>query len=152
MSSKFLIFIFLLLATEAVSAKIFKWVDKNGETHYSEKAPAEQKVLEVPTAPSPALDNGGNINQANQIKRELESEMKAGKSNREAQEKAQATQQAETRKFRCTEAKIRLNILQQQVRIYKRDSNDEKIYMDDDTRDAEIKKMTAIAASNCASQ
>lgn len=139
----------LALATGTASAKVYKWVDQTGETHYSEKAPAEQKVSELPVTPAPVVDNSGNSNQASQIKRELEAEIKAGKANREAQEKAQAAQQAEARKSMCAEARSRLEMYQQQIPIFTRDANNEKVYLDDNTRAARIKTLTEGIAQNC---
>lgn len=139
----------LALATGTASAKVYKWVDQNGETHYSEKAPPEQKASELPVTPAPVLDNSGNSNQASQIKRELESEIKAGKANREAQEKAHAAQQAEARKSRCAEARNRLEMYQQQIPIFTRDAHNERVYLDDDTRAARIKTLTEGIAQNC---
>ncbi len=150
MFNQLLLFMVLALASGVANAKVYKWVDQNGETHYSEKAPAEQKVSEVPISPAPALDNAGNNDQPNKIKRELESEIKASKANREAQENARAAQQAEIRKSKCMEARNRLEMYQQQVPIFTRDANNERVYLDDDTRAARIKMLTEGIAQNCA--
>jgi Domain of unknown function (DUF4124) len=147
-----LLIIVLLFATETASAKVYKWVDKNGETHYSEKAPAEHKASELTGTPAPALDTSGNPNQSSQIKRELESEIKAQKTNREAEANAQAAQQAEMRRNKCADAKMRLNMYKQQVPIYSMDANNERVYLDDETRAARIRILTDGIAQNCNAQ
>ncbi len=141
-----LVFTFLLLAADTVGAKVFKWVDKNGETQYSEKVPPEQQGLEIKASPSTSIDNGVNNNQSDKIMQELKSSEKRRNSNSAAQGNVS---EAAARKYRCTEARRRLAILQQQVRIFKTNANGERVYLDDDTRDDAIKKLSEIAASSC---
>ena len=38
------------------SAEIFKWVDENGQTHYSEQPPAGRAAEQIDVPPPPAID------------------------------------------------------------------------------------------------
>ncbi len=50
----------LLLAATGVDAKVYKWVDENGEVHYSEGTPGQQqaKELAAPPPPQPGASSG----------------------------------------------------------------------------------------------
>ena len=43
----------LFISTTADAAKLYKWVDKNGKTHYSQKPPSDAGSEEVITANQP---------------------------------------------------------------------------------------------------
>lgn len=130
---------------------MFKWTDANGETHYSENAPTEQKSQEIQAPASSPADTSTNANQ-NKIMQEMEFSERARKANREAQEKAFAERQANEKKFRCAQAKRNISVLQQQVPIYTSGENGERNYLDDETRAAEIKKWSDLAAATCETQ
>jgi type IV secretory pathway VirB10-like protein len=48
------LFFFFSSVALSSSADVYKWVDENGQTHYSEKAPADQKAEMIKAPPPPA--------------------------------------------------------------------------------------------------
>ena len=50
-----LTFVIVFLATTAY-ADIYKWVDKDGQTHYSQQAPRNQQADLIKTPPPPTID------------------------------------------------------------------------------------------------
>jgi len=50
------IYLTLLFISVAASAEIYKWTDEKGQVHYSERAPADQKIEIIPPPPPPAED------------------------------------------------------------------------------------------------
>jgi len=50
-------FSFILICFSTASfAEVYKWVDDNGKTHYSEQAPAGKKTKVIKPPPPPAVD------------------------------------------------------------------------------------------------
>ncbi len=77
--------IFLILAivsfqTNFVSAEIFKWVDSEGVTHYSEKKPADKVVssIEIPAPPSDEVIQEAQNKYKRLIERQREEERVRG--------------------------------------------------------------------------
>jgi hypothetical protein len=46
----------LSLFASAAFAEIYKWVDENGQTHYSQQAPRDIPATVIKTPPPPAID------------------------------------------------------------------------------------------------
>jgi hypothetical protein len=46
----------LSLFASAAFAEIYKWVDENGQTHYSQQAPRDISATVIKTPPPPAID------------------------------------------------------------------------------------------------
>jgi hypothetical protein len=143
------VFAFLLFAANVADAGIFKWVDQNGVTHYSETAPVGQQAQEMPDRPAPSPGNSENSGRPDTMMQQLESAETARKARNEAAEKETAAREAAAKHYRCSQAKRRLYILQQQVPVYSLDANHERVYMDDDTRAAKIKQLNEVAAASC---
>ncbi len=45
--------VLLLIVSTCVSAKVYKWVDANGQTHYSDKKPEDTRTTEVSIKKTP---------------------------------------------------------------------------------------------------
>ncbi len=136
-----------LLCTTGAEAKIYKWVDANGETHYSETVPPGQPASEVQPAAPPAETNGGYANWLRFIKQE-----NMNRTRKEAQEEkaeAAARKEREVRQAHCARARRDLETLQMQRSLYSIGPDGERVYMDDETRAANIKKAKREAAENC---
>lgn len=139
-----LAFLSLLLTAETADARIFKWVDKDGATHYSEKAPAGQQQMEIPYVP--VLEKNKSDDSAEKIMQQLEYKARADKASQEQEAAERATN---TKQTNCAKASHNLNILHMQRPIFTKNENGEKIYMEDTARAAEIEKMEKIVAANC---
>lgn len=92
------IFISLLLASSSLlpaisQAQIYKWVDENGKTHYSERkeAPGSAKVTEIkPSAPraAPSPARNWDAEESALRQRQLEREASTTRSNKPARPRA----------------------------------------------------------------
>lgn len=99
----------LLLFSTALPAAMYKWVDENGETHYSQYPPPDRDYEALEPPPPPASDAG-------QAQQELEGLLQRQDEERQArqtaeEEAAAAEQQAEQRQKACAAARHNLEIL-----------------------------------------
>jgi len=116
----------VLAATPAAMAQLYKWVDKDGRTIYSDQPPPSQqsKQLNLSTgqpaaAPRSALDRD----------KELEKARQAAKDKSQAAEKADL--KAEIERENCRRAKANLNSLNGEGRVAKWNEKGERVILDD---------------------
>ena len=141
--------IFLLcLAPTGASAAVYKWVDEQGVTHYSAKAPADKSTKQLKSRSAPSAygseQSGGNDLDADMRMQSYQQKREQRKQQQEAEEKM-ALEKAR----RCSAAKKRLEMLHRQIRLYKTNDEGEREYMDDSTRESEIDKMQEAVDNNC---
>lgn len=98
-----------LLFSTALSAAMYKWVDENGQTHYSQYPPPAQDYEALQPPPPPASDAGQAQQRLEQLLQRQE-EQRQGREQAE-QEAAAAEQQAEQRRKACAAARHNLEIL-----------------------------------------
>lgn len=143
--------VFLLcLAPSGTSAAIYKWVDGQGITHYSAKAPAGQDTQQLKSRPAPSAPEYGSeqsgtkdLNEYLRLKSYREK-----RKQREQQEEAEKKMRAK-RAHRCKIAKSRLEMLQRQGPLYRLNDNGVQEFIDDSTRESEIRSMKEAIESNC---
>jgi len=131
-------------------AGLNKWVDAQGNVHYSDKVPQNVKVQSVPNiagtgqAAAPATYSSKSY-------AEREAELKKSKQEKtEASEKkAQKEAQAEEKKRNCVAAQNNLRMLEEGTRIMTYDANGEKTYLDDAAREQRLSESRQAVASNC---
>jgi hypothetical protein len=123
----------LALATIAAfaplaAAQLYKHVDKNGRTVYSDQPPAdvESKRIHVPSAPpTPTAGNKSYVERDKELEKARKAAReKQGKSEEAAQKAAQAEQ-------RCAQAKLAYQTYADGGRIYKYNEKGERTYLDD---------------------
>ncbi|HXU94344.1 MAG TPA: DUF4124 domain-containing protein [Gallionella sp.] len=143
--------ILLLLSSTTAFAALNKWVDKNGEVHYSDQPPpanVKSETLRVnPAAPSSTATPASGTAAASapaapKTIAEREAELKkAQQAKKEAEERA-AKEQAnkETEKANCDRAQQYLRSLQEGTRMVEIDANGEYSYLEDDQRRQRIAK------------
>lgn len=68
-----LTFILSLFAT-VTFAEIYKWVDENGQTHYSQLAPRDVAATVIKTPPPPAIDSNAAQQQVDELIQQQETE------------------------------------------------------------------------------
>jgi hypothetical protein len=118
----------LVLAVPLAGAQLYKYVDKNGKTVYSDQPPAtgDSKQIRVQAGPAdaPAAKPAAEKDKAAQKGREADKDKgkKAEDAAKEAQRKAAA----------CEQAKIRYQALVDGGRIYKYTPSGEREYMSDE--------------------
>lgn len=130
------------------STQVYKWVDAQGRTHYSESPPPEQKDKArkvdtsnigkgVPMPAKPAAEQEGEFR-----KRQIERETRERKAEQEQKERERVKEQ-------CVRVRQQLAVLNEQVPVYQRDEKGERKYMDDAQRQAEISRLQGLLRQHC---
>jgi hypothetical protein len=146
---KRLILLALTLAAAPLAvAQLYKYVDKDGKTVYTDQPPAnaETKQLTVPTAP-PAAAAPAPAKTALEKDKELE---KGRKESREAAKKADDTaQRARESEEKCSTATGNYKQWEAGGRFTKRTESGERVYMDEAEQAAEKEKARSIMEQAC---
>ena len=146
-----LAFTALVLASLSAESAIYKWVDRNGKTHFSD-APPDTGAQEITPERGPsdvdvrdARDRLERTLRRLKRKEEIKNERRA----KERQRKAAAQQQAARDKGRCTRLQRDLHVLQQQRPVYSINEKGEQIYLDDETRKMQIEQLKEMISTYC---
>lgn len=146
--------IFIIAAAALFSlnaqAGLNKWVDAQGNVHYSDTPPQNVKTQSVPNvagtgqAAAPATYSSKSYV-------EREAELKKSKQEKaEANEKkAQQEAQTEEKKRNCTGAQQNLRMLEEGTRIVTYDANGEKTYLDDAAREQRLNEARKAVSNYC---
>lgn len=139
----------LMSVAITANAGVFKCATPNGGFTYSEKPCAKDtKALEFHAVPAgtetPAAGNSND-----RLMQQMNQEKRARKLANDAKEEEAAQKVALQRKNNCAEARRRLGLYQQQIRVYKTDENGERVYVDDDQRASIIAEAKRVAEENC---
>lgn len=136
-------------------AQVYKWVDDQGVTHYSQSpppgGPAKGAVLNLPGAATnpDAAGAGGNDNWQDQERAFRERQAKQADARKIEEERAQ--KEAASRRTACLRAREALDLLGRQMRLYNLNERGEKVYLSDDERARETQRASQQAAENCQS-
>ncbi len=143
----FTLILALFIITQADAKKFYKWVDADGNTHYSEKKPADKQTAEVkvytntPTGAQTSYQSKKDKEKAaeEESKGELTQEQKEIEDyNKKEKERVQKKQD----QANCKIAKKNLATLQATVRVRQKDpTTGEYIRMDDTQRIQMMKKV-----------
>jgi hypothetical protein len=136
-----------ILAPISQGESIYKWVDEHGVTHYSAANPNDKKAQQLKTQPPPPAAESGGAQPS--LKNWQANESLKNFKEKRAREEAADTQQRAERDKRCTIAKQRLGVLQQQIRLYRTNNKGEKEYWEEDERNAETKRVQEEVNNNC---
>lgn len=117
----------VLLAAPVAFAQLYKHVDKDGRTVYSDQPPAnaDAKRINVPSAPPPGSGNKSYVERD----KELEKGRKAAREKQEKSEKASKSAQEAEQK--CAQAKTAYQAYADGGRIYKYNEKGERTYLGD---------------------
>lgn len=151
---RLLAFTFAVIAG-AAHAAIYKWVDENGVTQYSEKPPSGKKTEQLPIQTKPAAPPAQASQGASGLNawQEKEADFQRRRAEQEIQRKKQdALDQATAaeRSRNCIGARETLHALDQQRRIYRLNEKGERVYIDDQEREQTREQMRQIIEQNCA--
>jgi len=140
-------------------AQLYKWVDKDGRTRYSDRPPVgiQATPLSPPPAPASAAAAPAAGNSAKDARKgpltPAEQEIEFRRRIKEAQEAAakgeQAKREEDERKENCARARDMLGTLQSGERIARTDSKGERFYLDDAQRVQETAKARAAVSTWC---
>ncbi|WP_223787036.1 DUF4124 domain-containing protein [Marinicella meishanensis] len=139
MSKSFALTILLLFTSLAWAEKIYKWVDENGQIHYSAQKPPNQaaetvKIRKGPKLPPPAEPAPEAADQVPSVEEQL-----AAQDAQDAADEAAAREQlAEAdrinRRKQCDLARQNLAALNATVRVTRKNAEGEIVRMTDDER------------------
>lgn len=135
-----LVFSFNTLAKQ----KFYKWVDEQGNTHYSSEKPEDKKTAEVSVRNNQpkvaqAIEVADKPQQVSPQGDESEPEKSYLEQRREKKQKAKET--AQKNKKQCLKARYNIKKYEQQVRMSRMDpKTGKKVFLDDDKRKSIINK------------
>jgi hypothetical protein len=155
--SKFLL-ILLILASTNTFAAVTKWVDAQGQVHYSDGPPPPQVKAETLRSTSDGEGSAGTSDviatsapAAPKSIAEREAELKKAQQAKQAaaDKAAQKQAAADALKADCSNAQQNLRNLQSGVRMVEIDSNGERSYIDDTQRQQRIEKAQQEISNLC---
>jgi hypothetical protein len=147
---KFLL-ILLMLATTNTFAGIIKWVDDQGQVHYSDQVPPPGTLPKTLREDSKPQDSASSSPSAPKTLAEREAELKKEKAEQQSAAEKAAQQKAalEALKTNCATAQDNLRSLQSGVRIMEINGNGERTYIDDAQRQQRIEKAQQDISNYC---
>lgn len=123
----------LLLSVSAL-AGVYRWVDAQGNVHYSDKPQGEAQQLSIQSRPTdPARVATQRETSLQQAAEHRESRQKQGEEAKEQQAKAQ--DESKEREVNCTKARERLERYETAHRLYKPLPDGERQYLSDEEID-----------------
>ena len=144
------------LAATVAHGAVYKWVDDQGVTHYSEKPPPGRKAGQLriqPPRPSSAPEAGAGAPAAKSWQ-EKEAEFQQrrvaeeqARMKREQQERRSAAEQRRN----CILARQNLHALEEQRPVYRINERGERVYIEDKEREAAKRRLREIVDQNCKS-
>lgn len=132
----------LLICAFAVSlptmgAGVYKWVDEQGNVHYTQTPPADKPVERFETRPEP-VDSEAALKKLEEQKEKSDSFFKDRA--KQAEEKAKAEEEATKRGEHCKRARENLEKLETTIRLFQSDEQGNRVRMTEEERQAGIAK------------
>ncbi|EAT11563.1 DUF4124 domain-containing protein [Bermanella marisrubri] len=142
------ILISVLLFAMPSLAQVYKWVDDNGQTHFSQFPPNESKEAEQINI---TVGTSGSAEEAKKRLREQRESLLKDSIERglDEEEKMRARAEAEDQQKRCEQAREQLTTLQTGGRVFTTNEAGEREYLDDQKRQDMIKKTQARVNEAC---
>jgi hypothetical protein len=140
----------LLAATATMAAEeMYRWVDSNGEVHYSDQPPPpEVKEYRAITRSGAAARTSSEAQSDNGSLAEKETEFQRRRA-QEAEEEARAEQAEAERRKNCELARGQYNTISAGGRISRRDAAGEVVYLTDEQIAAETAEAQAEVEKWC---
>lgn len=154
--NKMLLASILIFFSMNVQAEIYKWVDKNGHTHYGEKPPSDQKTqqFQLRNEPTPSVKNEKLEKDPAETKSRLEKQQKLiralsddRKQKKEEREKKQRTEKQRIRN--CAISKDNLRRYESSSSVYKVDDKGNRVTLPGTARDKSIQRARAEVKKWC---
>ena len=115
---------------------IYKWTDKDGNVHYGDRPSGEptEERLQI----SYNRTNAANVSRRVEAYREATAARNKANEESAAAEAAAAEERAanEQRQAQCEKIRAQLKAMLEARRVYREDENGERVYLDDEGRDA----------------
>jgi hypothetical protein len=140
----------LVLFSLTAQAGLNKWVDAEGNVHYSDAPPQNVKTQSVPNIAGTG-QAAAPVTYSSKSYVEREAELKKSKQEKtEANEKKERQEaQAEEKKRNCAAAQQNLRVLEEGTRIVTYDANGERTYLDDTAREQRLNDARKAASNHC---
>lgn len=142
--------VLVLAFAPAAAAQLYKYVDKNGKTVYSDQAPPagiDAKPINVPATATGVASPAPGAKSYVERDKELDKTRKEARTRQEkAEQEAQKAREAEQR---CQQARIAHQAYSDGGRIYKYDAKGERAYLGDDELVAERERARRLMDEAC---
>jgi hypothetical protein len=150
MKSYFAIVILSLLSLN-IHAAVQKWVDADGNIHYSDTRPDEDTETKSVRTFVGKDSAGASPSYTPKTYAEREAEMKKAKQGKEEEQKKKTQQDAvaEAKKSNCAAARENARTLETGARIVTYDDKGESTYLDDDARAQRMEEARKAISANC---
>jgi len=147
---KYLLILLILTSTNTFAA-ISKWVDSNGQVHYSDQPPPSDAKAKTLSSSANAQDSTGSGVASTKTLAEREAELKKSQlEKKEAADKAAKKQAGvDAQQANCNTAQQNLRNLQDSERMFEIDAKGERTYMDENQREQRIAKTKKDISTYC---
>jgi hypothetical protein len=142
---RMLVIAMALAVAPLASAELYKYVDKNGKTVYTDQPPADADAKRMSAPPAPAAAPAKSY-----VERDKEIEKGREKSREQAKKTAEGDKAEQAKKQRCEQARGNLQIYTDGGRIMKTNDKGERDYMSDEEIAAERAKTPRLVDEACA--
>lgn len=146
------ILLLLLMFSFVASAQVYKWVDADGKTQYTDQPPPsgaaqDEKKLDIKPAP-PSSSNGHQSDSANVVDDDKPQNFSERRSARK-EAKAEKERAAEELNQKCIHAQGQLKMYRDTPRLRVPDGNGGVVYVDDNVREKHIQEAQKNIAAFC---
>lgn len=143
----FAVTVIILLLSTSTYAQIYKWIDKNGKTQYTDQPPPpdaakDEQRLNIKSAPA-----AGSQNKPGNLSEQREEFDKRRQQQREEDAKQQT--RSEESKKKCIDAQTQLKMYADSPRLTVPDGAGGVMYADDDLRQRKIADANKAIATYC---
>jgi hypothetical protein len=131
-------------------AKVQKWVDAEGNVHYSDTIPPEDTEARA-VHNFTGKGQAGTPGYTPKTVAEREAELKKNKQGKEdaAQKQAEQDKLAETKKSNCAAARENARVLEESPRIVTYDEKGERTFIDDAARAQRLEEARKVISDSC---
>ncbi len=138
----------LFLLPLAAAAQVYKWVDEQGQTHYSQQPPVEQKSQQINPSTGGGLGNDEAAKQRDQYREMFASpdEKKAKEAEEQAKKKAEYEKEL---KARCDRVRASLTAMQNNPGRRLKNDKGEVIRLTEEQRQKDMKTAQEWLEKNC---
>ncbi len=129
----------LLLISVIPQAEVYKWYDEQGRVHYGDHPKGKNATqVDINTSPQTNETRAENWDEIQQRQQKFLDYLEDERGDRD-EEKAKKADQLAERKKQCDEArKYNQKLISNRV-FYRKDKDDNKVYLSDEEKDAEIR-------------
>jgi hypothetical protein len=139
------------LASQPANAQMYKWVDENGRTQFSDRPPPPGvKFVTTNSTPATAPPPAAAKNQGSTVSnQEIEFRKRHVLAAEREKEEERKNKSAQVMRQNCDIAQQRLRDQEQKTVRYRTNANNEREYLTDDEREAEKNETRKRIAENC---